>query len=145
MENTSLVVREAVRGDSGRFHGRKWTGRACGGPEECMVDRKGKRKAGNESEGYNWAGKCRSGVWEAGAQLECRICEKRTFSMYCGKSPYNVSCPAQERSACSSLSPPYILGEPANKPALQTTTHFPWEKSVWKHVMCFQCVFPEEK
>ena len=89
MENTGPVVREAVRGDSGRFHGRKWTGRACGGPEGCMVDRKGKRKAGNESEGYNWAGKCRSGVWEAGAQLECRICEKGTFSMYCGKSPYN--------------------------------------------------------
>jgi hypothetical protein len=29
--------------------------------------------------------------------------------------------------------------------SLQTTTHFPWEKSVWKHVMCLQYVFPEEK
>jgi hypothetical protein len=28
MENTGLVVREAVPGISGRFHGRKWTGRA---------------------------------------------------------------------------------------------------------------------
>ena len=62
---------------------------AGNGPEGCMVDRKGKQKAGNESEGYNWARKCRSGVWEAGAQLECRICEKGTFSMYCGKSPYS--------------------------------------------------------
>jgi hypothetical protein len=41
---------------SGRFHGRKWTGRACGGPEGCMVDRKGKRKAGNELEGYGITG-----------------------------------------------------------------------------------------
>ena len=39
-----------------------------------MVDRKGKRKAGNELEGYNWAGKCRSSEWAAGEQLECEIC-----------------------------------------------------------------------
>ena len=74
MENTGPVVREAVRGDSGRFHGRKWTGRVCGGPEGCVVDRKGKRKDGNESEGYIWAGKCRSGECEAQAQLERKIC-----------------------------------------------------------------------
>ena len=58
MENTGPVVREAVRGDSGRFHGRKQTGGACGGPEGCMVDRKGKRKAGNKLEEHKWAGKC---------------------------------------------------------------------------------------
>src|ERR1700730_5803015 len=90
MGNAGPEVREAVRGDSGRFHGRKWTGVAYGGPEGQAEDRKGKWKAGNESEGHNWAGKCRSGVWEAGAQLECRICKKGTFSMYCGKSPYIV-------------------------------------------------------
>ena len=74
MENTGPVVREAVPGISGRFRGRKWTGRACGGPEGCMVDRKGKQRAGNESEGHNWAGKCRSSKWEAEEQLECEIC-----------------------------------------------------------------------
>jgi hypothetical protein len=74
MENTGPVVWGAVPGMSGRFHGRKWTRRACGGPEGCMVDRKGKQRAGNESEGHNWAGKCHSSEWAAGEQLECEIC-----------------------------------------------------------------------
>jgi hypothetical protein len=70
MENTSPVVQEAVRGDSGWFQ----TVRACGGLEGCMVDRKGKQRAGNELEGHNWAGKCCSGECEAQAQLERKIC-----------------------------------------------------------------------
>ena len=47
---------------------------AGNGPEGRVVDRKGKQRAGNESEGHNWAGKCRSGECEAQAQLERKIC-----------------------------------------------------------------------
>ena len=47
---------------------------AGNGPEGCVVERKGKRKAGNELEGYIWAGMCYSSEWEAGEQLECEIC-----------------------------------------------------------------------
>jgi hypothetical protein len=96
MGNTGPEVQEAVRGDSGWFLGRNQARVVYGGPEGQVEDQKGKWKAGNESEGHNWAGKCHSGVWEAGAQLGCRICEKGTFSMQSGKSPYT-----RARCSCS--------------------------------------------
>jgi hypothetical protein len=67
---------------------------AGNGPEGCMVDQKGKQKAGNESGGYIWARMYHRREWEAGGQLECRICKKGTFSMQSGKSPYNILCKA---------------------------------------------------
>jgi hypothetical protein len=87
MGNTVPEVRGAVLGVSSQFHGQRRTGGACGGLEEgCMVDRKGKWKAGNVLVGHKWAGKHRNGMWEAGAQLECEIC-KRGLSVCTVESP----------------------------------------------------------
>jgi hypothetical protein len=43
------------------------------------------------------------------------------------------------------LTPVFSPRKPTLNPALLHSRRpniFPWEKSVWKHVMCFQCVFP---